>query len=155
MYMNEICLWVMYQLKSKVYVITFWIIMNKTRWLLLSLGNEIKRLVLLFQRNYFFQKKKKKKDRLLSKIMSFKCITQLSKTVILKQSKCLSCVYVYNSQTVIVCFRQTRCWHFAHQDFTLPIKSLTDHLEGAALLCCFQLQVYVWLSFADVLTNPL
>ena len=53
----EICLWVMYQLKYQVYVITFWTVMNKTPWLLLPLGNEIERLVLLFQRNYFFKQK--------------------------------------------------------------------------------------------------
>ena len=24
---------------------------------------------------------------------------------------------------IILCFQQTACWHFAHRDFTLPIKA--------------------------------
>lgn len=57
-YKRFICLWVMYQLQCQVYAITFSTIMNKTSWLLLSLGNKIESLVLLSQQNYFFKQKK-------------------------------------------------------------------------------------------------
>ena len=67
-------------------------------------------------------------DKLLSKTMSFKNITQLSfwNKASVKGKKsyilCLGTRFTNGNCS----FRQTGYWHFAHRDFTLSIESLAD-----------------------------